>query len=460
MDNRGNTDNYKHSPLLPVLARMQQNAWVEFKSRPSRLVTNTQLWQSQYNPYNIGLNMVGNSPSDSGSRIIDYPQVYLTAAGVIPRSRCLDSKRESGLPNAIVLGAGRGHVYAFKASGEIGKDKDDRLFDDNVKNLTLQSIFKEYPLATVPETATLTYEFVMESPSVMHGANSRYQTLDHEVSQLLWAPFAWDNINNLPGKRIIKPNVPRTQWNDYSMGSLTFQLRTTRDVGSSIRPLVDANIRAMFCNTRWDSPLGLDLLAAYSPQNRGETQERIFQMNGVDSPKGYTYWGAGNDALDGFDRVVLFDVPREDLVSLGQLQHANVGRFSYEPSYVVGNSHANPRIRQNDWKDSVSDTFSTEARGLAGAAIPGNFNLYDASYLVNEELWDSYIFTTIPQVADNYANVSTDLPPTDASYRTLLAGQAFLPNPRFLPYEPTGSKFDSSTLQMPSSSRGAWWFLS
>ena len=452
--NRGNTDNYKHSPLLPVLSRMQQNAWVEFRSRPSRIRTNVQLWQAQYNPYNIGLNMIGNSPPDAGARIIDYPQVYITVEGVLSPRRSLDSKRESSLPHDLLLGAGRGHVYAFKESGEIGMDKDDRLFDDDVKDLTLQSIYKDHELASVPESANIIYDFVMESPSVMHGANSRYQALDHEVSQVLWAPFAWNNVNNQPGKRIVKADVPRSQWNDNSMGSFTFQLRTTREPGSSVRPLVDANIRAMFCNSRWDSPLGLDLLAAYSPQNQGETEERIFQMKIKDSPKGYTYWGAGNDALDGFDRVVLFDVPREDLVSLGQLQHANVGRFSYEPSYIVGNSHANPRIRQNDWRDSVSDTFSTESRGLAGSAISGQFNLYDASYLVNEEIWDSYVFTTIPQVADNYSKISPDLPPTDASYRSLLEGEALLPNPRYLPYEPAGSKFDGDTMQMASPSRG------
>ena len=94
---------------------------------------------------------------------------------------------------------------------------------------------------------------------------------------------------------------------------------------------------------------------------------------------------------------------------LGQLQHAAVGRFSYEPTYVVGNSYANLRIPPDDWKASVRDTFSSADHGLTDYAIPGNFNLYDASYLVNEELWDSYIFTTIPQVADNYRGGREDL---------------------------------------------------
>jgi len=450
---RGNTENYKHSPLLPILSRFQQNAWVELRGTTA-LRTNVQLWQAQYNPYNIGLNVLGDAPQ-FGPRIIHYPQVFVTVDGALPRSACFSGKRQSSVPHEVLLGAGRSHVYAFKDYGAIGRDDDEFLYDDKVRNLTLQSIYYDHPVSTRAQSATITYDFVLERPSMMHGSNSNAANANHEVSQVFWAPFAWDNLNNLPGKRITRPNLPRGQWNDNSMASLAFQLRTSREPGSALRPLVDANIRAMFCNTKWDSPLGLDLLAAYSADKRGETEERIFQMNVEDSPKGYTYWGAGRDALDGYDRVILFDVPREDLLSLGQLQHANVGRFSYEPSYIVGNSHANPRIRQDSWKEAVSDTFSTQARGLGGFAIPGQFNLYDSSYLVNEELWDSYIFTTIPQVSDNHSRISPEVPPTDVNYRSLLEGKLHLPNPRFIPYEPPGSKFNAATLQMVGASRGA-----
>jgi hypothetical protein len=141
--------------------------------------------------------------------------------------------------------------------------------------------------------------------------------------------------------------------------------------------------------------------------------------------------------------VILFDVPRRDLLSLGQLQHAAAGRFSYEPTYIVGNSYANPRIALTDWKSSSSDTFSTPDRGLDQWKISGPFNLYDASYLVNEMLWDSFTFTTIPQMADNYGGqdvTANDIP-------ALLERKKHLPNPRFIPYEPEGSKFVATNLQ-------------
>ncbi|MFK7852291.1 MAG: hypothetical protein AB8D78_15045, partial [Akkermansiaceae bacterium] len=189
------------------------------------------------------------------------------------------------------------------------------------------------------------------------------------------------------------------------------------------------------------------ILASYSLDSGGLVTEQFPQMSISDAPKGYHFWGAGRDPVDGYERVVLFDVPREDLVSVGQLQHANVGRFSYEPTYIVGNSYANLRIPQDDWKGAITDTFSTDSGPTNNnMPIPGTFNLYDASYLVNEVLWDSAIFTTIPQVNDNYGTVTMSKA-IDADYESLRKGETFLANPRFLPYEPSGSKFDLATLQ-------------
>jgi hypothetical protein len=465
------TKYYKHSPVIPILSRMQQNAWLEKRPGPngtSRIRTNSQLWVAQYNPYNIGLNIVGDG-RNFGPRIIHYPQVKFTVEGVkvknldkfgnptgsefsISNRNGFSGKRQSSIPRQILLGAGRSHVSAFKDYGTVGRDNDEFLFDDKVKDLTVESIYTEYDLVSVTAPVKLTADFVLERESLIHGANSNSGNGNHEVAQTMWAPFAWDNVNNRPAKKIVKNGIGANELNENSMASFSFHLRTTREGSGSLRPLVDANIRALMCNTKWDSPLGVELLAGYSAENQGETDEQIPQMHTVDAPKGYTYWGAGDDPADGYDRVILFDIPREDLISLGQLQHAGVGRFSYEPTYIAGNSYANLRIPLDSWKASIRDTFSTEARGLRDYVIPGQFSIYDASYLVNEELWDSYIFTTIPQVADNYSNTSEDPTPSDTYFEAVLAGEKLLPNPRFLPYEPTGSTFNQSTLQMSSSS--------
>ena len=462
-----NSGNYKHSPVIPIMQRMQMNAWVEKLQKQNKtwLKTHVQLWTSHYNPYNISIKALGDA-ANAGPRIVDYPQVRFSIPGVsvkndqgkiVPFEKMtgLGGKHQSHVPHEVMLGAGRSHVCGFKDDGVIGQERDRGLFDDGVRNLTLESVYKEYEVSgRLPGSLSLEVDFYLTAPSVSHGMD--HLGGSHEICQAMWAPFAWDAIDkNQPGKTIKIDDISPNELNENSMASLGFNLRTTREEGgAAVRPLVDANIRAMLCNTKWDSPLGVDLLAAYSPENEGETDQPIFQMNTRDAPKGYTYWGGARDPVDGYDRVILFDIPREDLVSLGQLQHAGVGRFSYEPTYVVGNSYANARIPLDQWKSSVTDSFSTPDRGLRDFAISGNFNLYDSSYLVNEVLWDSYIFTTIPQVADNHAGLGPDLQPTEANYRALLEGKAFLPNPRFIPYEPAGLKFDLRTLQMKSRASG------
>lgn len=472
IDPPSNTQQYRHNPITPVLASMHQNAWTELlpplgPDDKQRIRTHVQLWKSQYNPYNIGLRVIGDLVK-SGPRIMHYPQVYFTleeggstlrylnANGTqqsFSKKAGLSGKLQTSVPYSVMLGPGRAHVSAFKADGAIGKDRDSQNYDDKVRDLTLESIYQDYELASgLTGNVDLTIDFVLERQSMLHGANSNGFNASHEVAQAMWAPFAYEKIGSSPGKKIAKTGVLPSELNENTMASFAFKLRSTLEGSSSVRPLIDSNIRAMLLNTRWDSPLGLDCLAAYSPEDQGVVQEQIPQMLTVDAPKGYTYWGAGDDPADGYDRVILFDIPREDLISLGQFQHAGVGRFSYEPTYIVGNSYANLRIPQKEWKTSISDTFSTDARGLANYSIPGNFNLYDASYLVNEELFDSYIFTTIPQVADNYSNTSEDPVPSTAYFEAVLAGEKLLPNPRFLPYEPTGSTFDHDTLKETSSS--------
>ena len=367
----------------------------------------------------------------------------------------------------VMLQPGRSHVLAYEDNAQIGVTgtEDGKLYSDKVKDLTVQSVYRDLTYVNdstgapgdgpwvpinLPANFDLRIRMHLMDASMHHGVDDNNAGPgNHELCQSFWAPFAWSNISGKPGKQFDFGTVSAATLNENEMACLGFNLRTTREPGSTIRPLVDANIRCMFGNTRWDSPLNVQALAAYSVANQGVEDEMVMQMSTVDSPKGYTYWGAGRDPSFGFERVILFDIPRSDLVSLGQLQHAGAGRFSYEPTYIVGNSYTNPRIPQDNWRASITDTFSTTAPGLTNFPITGNFNLYDASYLVNEVLWDRYTFTTIPQVADNATSLP-EYPPDAAHFVALASGEAKLPNARYLPYAPDGSKFDMSTLQMAS----------
>ena len=86
--------------------------------------------------------------------------------------------------------------------------------------------------------------------------------------------------------------------------------------------------------------------------------------------------------------------------------------LGYQPSYAIGNSLADPRISlgrraQNlSQNDMLRDTDAVECD--AGMH-------YDYSYLLNDALWDSYFFSTVPR----------DLDPS-----TIGDSQFKLPNPR------------------------------
>lgn len=471
-ENQMNHDKYKHSPVIPILQRMQCNAWLEQRDAKT-LRTHFQMWSSHYNPYNISLNI---DAGNSGPRIHGTPRIRAVSNAlgslrffhrgvrqngtpytdevVIQNIDFGDNKNQFHGKDPVMLKPGRSHVLAFETDANAGVTKfsDGHYYNDKVKDLTVQSIYRDLESVSgdLPDDYDIRIEMTLQSASLHHGlSDSVGGPGTTEVCQTFWAPFSWNKINNRPGKIFNLGTLTAETANENKMASLEFSLRTTREPGSNIRPLVDANIRSMLGNSRWDSPLNLPLLASYQESNQGEAEDQIMQMSTVDDPKGYTYWGAGRDPFDGHEHVILFDIPRTDLVSLGQLQHAGAGRFSYEPSYIVGNSYANPRISLTNWKESITDTFST-SKTLTFFPINNPFNIYDASYLVNEVLWDGYTFTTIPQVADN-ASTLPEPPVNDARFENLISGDGLLANARHLPYAPIGSSFDRATLQMASS---------
>jgi hypothetical protein len=484
-----NHGEFIHSPVIPILQRFQANAWME-QLNETTIRTHCQMWSSHYNPYNVGLYVAGDT---GGPRMLGTPSIRPTSdalrAGNQRRFRYLHEnqnatgdrmasttidgvdmngyKFEFHAKEQVMLQPGRSHALAYEDATQIGVDaiQDGFLYSEKVKDLTVQSVYRDIQYVSrdastgqwdVPENLPASYDMTINmfliNSSMCHGVDDNNGGPGNfELHQTFWAPFAWEKMSRWggkPGRTFDLGTVTAETLNENLMASLGFNLRTTRE-SDGIRPLVDANIRCLFGNTRWDSPLNLPLLAAYSPENGGAMDEMVMQMSTVDAPKGYTYWGAGRDPAFGYERVILFDIPRTDLSSLGQLQHAGAGRFSYEPTYIVGNSYANPRISQTNWKETVRDTFSTDARGLAQFPILDPFNLYDASYLVNEVLWDGYTFTTIPQVADNVGSLAEPAV-TDAHFEDLATGDAKMANARHLPYSPSGSRFDRATLQAPS----------
>ncbi|MBL6917043.1 MAG: hypothetical protein ISR37_05465, partial [Balneolaceae bacterium] len=183
------------------------------------------------------------------------------------------------------------------------------------------------------------------------------------------------------------------------------------------------------------------------------------------------------------DTAVMFDLPREPLLSIGQFKHANLNHYSHGPSYIFGNSYATPQVgRHKTWtRFSALKQHVTHAQGSKGKVggteiqkminklnfdytIPGgtlSFRFFpwdsnkweptfaairdensasnhenitfDHSYYANYALSDGYFLTG--HDGDHDGDDFTTIP------NNIEAGQRFLPfrNPRLVPYLRDGS---------------------
>lgn len=172
-----------------------------------------------------------------------------------------------------------------------------------------------------------------------------------------------------------------------SFNTFTFATRTTDQpetaeiINEPLRNLIDTNVRSIHSNSKWDGASGYNrFLSLYSADELGPNAEAPEQSL---SEKGqqHGYWGNYIDS-DGEEGVVLFERPREPLLSLGQLQHANLSRYHFDPTYIVGNSYASLRVPMNA-------TSVTNFGGESG------LKQFDLSYLVNDRLWDGFFFSTV-----------------------------------------------------------------
>lgn len=457
------SSNYAHNPINPVLAFFQQNGWLEYyqdeDATNPRFITHAQVWAGIYNPYNVRLRMQG---ANLGPALIGYPQVLFWVEGnpTLNRRRALEGsagnvRRIYSVDN-LLLPPGSVQYLGFASSIPAEDAKlGDSSFSTNLQNAVNMSAFRIFPLAApVQNDVNMRVEFPFLGAHFALGVQSSDPVGRDHISQAFFSPFAFDHYLNVAGQspegnvgpsgrpaKIISRDgieVPSSRMSSTEEAYFSFRLRTTREPDSpAIRPLIDGNLRATWNNPRWDYNMGLPLISTFSPANQMENEQFInLQLQGN---QGFGFWGNGDAA-----RVILFDIPRDPLVSIGQLQHAAAGRFSYEPAYIVGNSYANVRIPLNNWFVQATDTFMPTN---AVWRITGQFPLFDASYLVNEVLFDGYTFTTIPQGA------------SETELGNYLTQTRLLQNPRYVAYEPDGLNFNSANLHDSSSGRSNTGFV-
>jgi hypothetical protein len=135
----------------------------------------------------------------------------------------------------------------------------------------------------------------------------------------------------------------------------------------------------------------------------------------------YGFVGLSNTATEGSRKFILYEVPDELPVSLGQLSHVNLMNYDVmssgedipaignrmadngskwhshtlqlyaTPSYAIGNSGANPLLRLNETK-------RLEQFNRLGAFMQAGH--YDYSYELNDVLWDEFFFSGIKDLGE------------------------------------------------------------
>lgn len=135
----------------------------------------------------------------------------------------------------------------------------------------------------------------------------------------------------------------------------------------------------------------------------------------------YSGYGGASNTPTGQSNVVIYDVPRSPLVSVGQFQHAQLSRYNFEPGFIVGNSYANPRI-------PLDALVSSNFNGTTGLTI------VDTSHEVNRRIWDKFFFSSLG--ADHVSASSTTLDKA-FDFKAVSSGAKPLPNPRmqFVPLQ-------------------------
>jgi type II secretory pathway pseudopilin PulG len=258
------------------------------------------------------------------------------------------------------------------------------------------------------------------------------------------------SVSDATGGKQTSPQVRVEQLakSPWHIGTWAWNTRTTTEAidQQSTRGWSDTNVRYAAANPLWDgSKLGSsgkydgwyfntpmlggswgDPSKPYSksavngdkgPGGRGKVAEGQLGDQEPEASIGGRYQGFGGASTAsglGQNHVVLFDVPRSPLVSIGQFQHAQVSRYSFDPSFAIGASYANPRI-------PLGSIYSDNFAGVS------QFRMTDLSYILNRELWDNYMFSTI---GNDYMAGSGSL---DKSFpwKDLSTGKMILANPRY-----------------------------
>lgn len=259
-------------------------------------------------------------------------------------------------------------------------------------------------------------------------------------------------------KELIQSLDTKDTGSPLHMGTWRMSIRSSSQAAEfgddqNTRTWLDSDPRAAMGNPAWDgSGLngenydGWNFLSSYTGSShktdedqgvggRGLIAERSNEgpsfPESVANTAAYRGFGGYSNDSSGQKNVILYDVPRSPLVSLGQFQHAQLSRYSFESAFPFGNSYASLRIPLDNFKSVNNFNDIT------------NLTISDTSLHLNEALWDDFFFSTL---AKGYStgSLTGDLD-SQFSIADLSSGDLRLPNPRYR-YMPDSKDSPATTL--------------
>ena len=184
------------------------------------------------------------------------------------------------------------------------------------------------------------------------------------------------------------------------------------------------------------------------------------EIQGGSAPPYDSYWGSQDVGLNPADPsfLVLHDLPRQPMISLGQFMHMAMRNSKYATPqneidtnsslWPVGGSLADPFFALN----LTNNNSNTPANGVPPFPTTptqggGSAAYFDDNFLMNQALFDSYYFSTLPPSASgaandsSYANVMPSIytsGSTQCTNANIQNGTAVLPNARMSFYWKNG----------------------
>jgi len=147
-----------------------------------------------------------------------------------------------------------------------------------------------------------------------------------------------------------------------------------------------------------------------------------------------TFYGPTNESSQGRDRLSVFEVPNGPLLSLGQIQHADLVDTAFAPANPFGNSWASPYLDSRETFRIMNQTITG-----SGETILNGLALYDHSFLLNHALWDRFFFSSLADGTDGAPEVQVRSWVADPGGSPLL-------NPRIIPF--TGDLTDEEVADL------------